>query len=155
MKILVFADTHGNTEFMQDMIFRKCPDMVIHLGDHSTDSNEVHCSFPDIPFYSVRGNCDMFSTAPDYDVIPLKTVNIFITHGHLYNVNYGVDSLVYKAQEENCKIALFGHTHVRYHEDIGGVKVVNPGTAGKGKVNTCAMLEINNYGAASVSFFEN
>ena len=61
-----------------------------------------------------------------------------------------MDSLVYAAQEAGCQLALFGHTHIPYHEDVGGVKVVNPGTAGKGRSLTWALLTICENGGIAV-----
>ena len=56
--------------------------------------------------------------------VQLGPVKAFITHGHLYNVTRNtVDSLVYAAQEQGAKIALFGHTHSAYNGEAGGVKV--------------------------------
>ena len=67
----------------------------------------------------------------------------FITHGHLYNVKYGMlDSLVYAAQEQGAKIAMFGHTHEADYEEMGGVKLINPGTAGAGRRFTYALVEV-------------
>ena len=46
------------------------------------------------------------------------------------------------AQEAECSIAFFGHTHRAANEEMGGVKLVNPGTAGQGRVLTWAWVEI-------------
>ena len=53
-----------------------------------------------------------------------------------------LDSLVYAAQEQNCSLALFGHTHLPEYTEMGGVTVINPGTAGKGRKLTWALVEI-------------
>lgn len=143
MKAAVFSDTHSNTELMHEAVRRTRPDVIIHLGDHDRDTVELRHEFPEIPLYSVRGNCDLFSDAPDTDVVPLGPVKAFITHGHLYHVEYNhVDSLVYAAQEKECKIAMFGHTHSALNETLGGVTVINPGTAGKGRNLTWALVTV-------------
>ena len=86
--------------------------------------------------------------APEKDVVQLGPVKAFITHGHLYNVSYGrVDSLVYAAQEAGAQLAMFGHTHQAYYEQIGSVQVLNPGTAGRGRELTWALVEIFDNGA--------
>ncbi len=69
-------------------------------------------------------------------------VKAFITHGHLYNVDWNTDSLVYAAMEEGCSIAMFGHTHQAVNGELGSVKLLNPGTAGKGLKLTYAMVDI-------------
>lgn len=143
LKAAVFSDTHTNTLPALEVIRMWKPDIVIHLGDHSRDADEMCDEFPDIPVYSVRGNCDLASDAPDTDIVPLGPVKAFITHGHLYSVDYGtVDSLVYAAQEAGAAIAMFGHTHRAEYTEVGGVQVLNPGTAGKGRELTWASVEV-------------
>ena len=142
MKAAVFADTHTNTALMVEAVRRCRPDVIIHLGDHDRDTCILREEFPEIPLYGVCGNCDLAPAAPTTDIVPLGPVKAFITHGHLYNVNYGVDSLVYAAQEVGAKLALYGHTHEALYEEIGGVKVLNPGTAGKGRKLTWALVEV-------------
>jgi len=141
MKVAVFSDTHSNNELMLETVRRCRPDAAIHLGDHDRDAVELRV-------YSVCGNCDLMPLAPEKDVVQLGPVKAFITHGHLYNVNYGrVDSLVYAAQEAGAQLAMFGHTHQAYYEQIGGVQVLNPGTAGRGRELTWALVEIFDNGA--------
>lgn len=138
----VFADTHGSTALMLEAVRRCRPDLVIHLGDHARDAEVLRTEFPEIPLYSVCGNCDIARGAPEKDVVPLGPVKAFITHGHLYHVNWSLDSLVYAAQEVGAKIALFGHTHEPLNTEIGGVQLLNPGTAGKGRRLTWALLTV-------------
>lgn len=147
MKVAVFSDTHGVTGPMVDAVSRCHPDALIHLGDHDRDTAVLLNRFPEILLYSVAGNCDHFPLAPNVLTVSLGPVKAFLTHGHLYNVRYGhVDSLVYAAEETGCQLALFGHTHTPFHQDIGGIKVLNPGTAGKGRDLTWALLTINDSG---------
>ena len=150
MRVAVFSDTHSNTALMVDKVRQLRPDVIIHLGDHDSDTEILRLEFPEIPLYSVRGNCDMASDAPDSDIVPLGPVKAFITHGHIYDVNYGLDRLAYAAAEQDCKIAMFGHTHEAENSEIGGVKLLNPGTAGKGRDLTYAYVEVmDNGGIAS------
>ena len=148
MKVAVFSDTHSNNELMLEAVRRYRPDAAIHLGDHDRDAVELRHVFPGLPVYSVCGNCDLMPLAPEKDVVQLGPVKAFITHGHLYNVSYGrVDSLVYAAQEAGAQLAMFGHTHQAYYEQIGSVQVLNPGTAGRGRELTWALVEIFDNGA--------
>ena len=143
MKAAVFADSHGQTSLMEEAVHRTRPDVIIHLGDHDRDAAELRQRFPEILLYSVCGNCDLMPLSPARDIVPLGPVKAFITHGHLYNVKFGrVDSLVYAAMEHGAQIALFGHTHEVYNQQLGGVHVINPGTAGKGRKLTWALLEV-------------
>lgn len=143
MKAAVFSDTHTNTALMVEAVRRSRPDAIIHLGDHDRDTDILRREFPEIPLYNVCGNCDFYPSAPQTDLVPLGPVKAFITHGHLYNVDYDrLDSLVYAAQEQGAKLAMYGHTHRALYEEIGGVKVLNPGTAGKGRKLTWALVEV-------------
>lgn len=143
MKAAVFSDTHSNTDLMLEAVRRSQPDLIIHLGDHERDTAVLAREFPHIPLYNVRGNCDLAPSAPETELVPLGPVKAFITHGHLYSVEYDrLDSLVYAAQELGAKIAMYGHTHRALYEEVGGVKVINPGTAGKGRILTWALVEV-------------
>lgn len=143
MKAAVFSDTHSSTALMAEAVGRIRPDVMIHLGDLERDTQILRERFPDIPLYTVRGNCDICPLSPDSDVVPLGPVKAYITHGHLFDVKWGrLDSLVYAAMEQNCRIALYGHTHVPDYQELGGVKVINPGTAGRGRNPTFAVLEV-------------
>ena len=149
MKVAVFSDTHTNTARMVKAVRQTKPDAIIHLGDHQRDTLCLQEEFPEIPLYCVRGNCDISSDAPDKAVVQLGPVKAFLTHGHLYNVTWSTDSLVYAAMEAGCNIAMFGHTHVPENTEFGSVKVLNPGTAGKGRNLTYAVVEIfDNVGIA-------
>ena len=138
IKAAVFSDTHGNIEYALAAVRGYKPDLIIHLGDHAWDADDIHLEFPDIPMFRVRGNCDFATSAGDWEVVPLGPVNAFITHGHLYSVRYTTDSLVYAAQEQGCAIAMYGHTHIPDNSELGGVKILNPGTAGCGSYLTWA-----------------
>ncbi len=143
MKVAVFSDTHGVTTPMVRAIRQVRPDALVHLGDYERDTAVLLKEFPELPLYHVCGNCDYAPSAPNCLTVQLGPVTVFLTHGHLYHVEYGhIDSLVYAAQEAGAQLALYGHTHIPLHEDVGGVKVLNPGAAGKGREPTWALLEI-------------
>ena len=71
-----------------------------------------------------------------------------LTHGHNYNVNYGLMNLSYKAEEENAQIVLYGHTH-RYNVDyINNIFFLNPGSVSRprDKDASAAILNISESG---------
>ena len=154
MKAAVFSDTHGCTALMLEAIRRSRPDVIIHLGDYVRDTEEIMREFPGVPLYFVSGNCDIGSTAPMRDTVPLGSVKAFICHGHEYNVKYGIDRLVYAAMEADCRIAMCGHTHEAMYETLGGVTVINPGTAGRGRAPTWALLTVFDSGAFDCRILE-
>ena len=155
IRAAVFSDTHSATAMMLSAIRRCRPDVVIHLGDYERDAEKIRTEFPEVALYNVAGNCDMYPSAPNADIVPLGPVKAFITHGHLYNVtrNY-VDSLVYAAQEQGAQIAMFGHTHRAVNDQLGGVTVINPGSSGKGVAPTFALVEVFDNGAVSCEIRE-
>ncbi len=142
LRAAVFADTHANTARMLEAARRLRPDILIHLGDHARDAEVLRRDFPETPLYVVRGNCDIAGDAPDRLVIGLGPVKALLTHGHLYGVDRSVDRLVYAAQEEGAKLALFGHTHEALNVEIGAVQVLNPGSAGKGRPPSCGLVTV-------------
>lgn len=153
MKIAVFSDTHGVTAPMVQAVRDTSPDALVHLGDYERDIRVLLKEFPDIPLYNVCGNCDYAPSAPNSLTVSFGPVKAFLTHGHLYHVDYGrVDSLVYAAQEAGAQLALFGHTHSAFQKQVGGVTVLNPGTAGKGRTLTWALLEIFDNGGIAAEF---
>ena len=150
IRAAVFSDTHGNSFPMQEAARQAKADVVIHLGDHDRDAQLLRQAFPDRPLYSVCGNCDPAPLAPERLTVELGPVRAFLTHGHLYSVSaYQADRLVYAAEEQGARLALFGHTHRAFHEQVGGVTLLNPGTAGKGSDLTWAMVTIFDNGAIS------
>ncbi len=154
MRAAVFSDTHHNTAPMLEALRRCRPDLIIHLGDHDRDTLCLEREFPDIPLYRVCGNCDFAPIAPIADIVPLGPVKALICHGHSYGVDWGLDRLAYAAQERGCRLALFGHTHRAEQRELGGVQLVNPGTAGQGRRLTWALLEVLPNGGVAVSINE-
>ena len=143
MRAVVFSDSHSSVALMKEAVRRIRPDVIIHLGDNVRDAEELREEFREIPLYAVQGNCDIASSAPAADVVPLGPVKAFITHGHLYDVKWGrLDSLVYAAMEQNAQIAMYGHTHQAEYSEMGGVKLLNPGPAGKGRERTFAVVNV-------------
>jgi len=150
----VFSDTHTNTARMVAAARALQADVLIHLGDHDRDAEALRRQFPETPLYIVCGNCDFAPSAPEKAVVELGAVKAFLTHGHLYNVRWSVDSLVYAAQEAGAKLALFGHTHEPMNVEIGGVQVLNPGTAGKGRSLTCGLITVFDNGGIACEIRE-
>ena len=150
LKAAVFSDTHGNNFPMLEAAQGAKADVLIHLGDHDRDALLLRQAFPDTPVYSVCGNCDYAPIAPDRLTVQLGPVKAFLTHGHLYGVSRGqADWLVYAAQEQGAQLALFGHTHRAVYDQLGGVTLINPGTAGRGQELTWAVVTIFDNGAIS------
>lgn len=143
MKVLVFSDSHGRMLEMYDAIARENPDAVIHLGDCYEDAHELQYSEPDLPVYAVRGNNDWGMEVPDHRLIRLADVPIYLTHGHREGVSFTSSGRVpAHAAEQGCRMALFGHTHIVYHEIENGITVVNPGSISLPRMGTASYAVI-------------
>ena len=149
MLLAVFSDTHGNIEPMCAAIRAWQPDLVLHLGDYVRDAQTVRERFPELDLRRVRGNCDVgMRDEPEKLSLNVEGVEIFATHGHLYNVKYGLDSLRNAAWFSGAKLCLFGHTHQRLYMDMGGIQFLNPGSAGQGYELYGAQIVLENGTAA-------
>ncbi|MEG0594409.1 MAG: metallophosphoesterase [Christensenella sp.] len=127
---LVMGDTHGNKSAI-DAVLRKCGEVeyIFHLGDNCSDARyiDMNCR---AKLVFVKGNCDTGDAVDTLDEIVLMGQKILVTHGHLFQVKYSYDRLLYKAQESEAAAVLFGHTHKQYCEYCDGIWMVNPGSAG-------------------------
>ena len=90
LKILVFSDSHRSLIGMYRAIDQHKPQQVIHLGDLEQDIEEVAEHYPQLPFCTVPGNCDGWTTAPLKKQITLEGVSILLSHGHLWGVKGAV-----------------------------------------------------------------
>lgn len=127
-KIIIISDSHGDLDNVRKIMKKeKDADAVIHLGDLIGQDEQLK-EICKCPIYKVKGNGDFLSDNPISDVIEIAGNRIFITHGHHYGVNYGLDKLYYAAQEMECNIAMYGHTHVPDNSVYGGMIIVNPGS---------------------------
>ncbi len=153
MKIVVISDTHGRYRALYSpILLHDKADAYIHLGDGEEEVKRLLREFPDIAdrFHCVRGNCDHSSELPETKIIDIAHGHrIFATHGHRYAVNYTVDVLLASARENNCDIALFGHTHTRYANYVNGLYVLNPGSASRprdGWAPSYALIDVTSAG---------
>lgn len=129
MKIVVISDSHGRMLDVYDAVEHECPDAVIHLGDCYEDACELRHSYPDLPVYAVLGNNDWGADVPLQSVVTLEGVRIYLTHGHRDGAYFSSPGNVpVHAAEQDCQLALFGHTHIVYHAMHGTVEVLNPGS---------------------------
>lgn len=135
LRILVMSDSHGRNENVELAIAQVREEigefqMMIHLGDVG-DAREIE-SLAGVPCYIVRGNTDYDAKLLNANVIEAGGHRIFATHGHLYQVDMRLDLLRFAALENDCDIAMYGHTHVPYlEEDPDDVTILNPGSISK------------------------
>ncbi|MDE6557892.1 MAG: metallophosphoesterase [Clostridia bacterium] len=142
--ITVVSDTHGNLSALQKLfpVFDES-DYIIHLGDTSSDGQYIRRKFPD-KTYLLNGNCDPVKLGESELVLDIEGVKIFACHGDRYGVKRGYDNIAYKAEQEGCKVALFGHTHAPIEKTVGEITLFNPGTLRRYAPNTYLYLVIAN-----------
>ena len=128
MKILITSDTHGNLNSFEKAVNKEKPfDMLFHCGDVCGDEDMIRY-YAGSPCYLVAGNNDFWGGLPKFIKVKLDKHVIWMTHGHRYGVDFGLDKLYYKGLEEGADIILFGHTHRPVVEENEGVWLVNPGS---------------------------
>lgn len=128
MKILVVSDTHRNFAVLDEVVNNNLDsDLIIHLGDGEHEAHDVHNLHPEKPMIYVAGNCDYGFHRP-YQVVNASGYKIYCCHGHNEDIHSGLDVLVARAKAMDCKIALYGHSHLYRTEVIDDVFVMNPGS---------------------------
>lgn len=154
MRIIVMSDSHGSSEAVMKIVEKNIytADMFIHLGDGENDTWRALQKYPQIKMMQIRGNCDQSNTLPDKRIIETipdldnKPIKLLAVHGHLLDIKKGTDELLKAARENECRIALFGHTHRRYEACTSGIWVLNPGSCACPKGN-----EMPSYGYIDIS----
>lgn len=132
MRIGVFSDSHGDHASLARLLENMgVIDAACFLGDVARDAaflKDALAALPNRPpLYAVRGNNDFACDLPDNLLIELGGKRIWMEHGHR---SAGAMGLVYRAAEHQAEAALFGHTHEAFCRVVGGVLLLNPGSAG-------------------------
>lgn len=130
-KVLIFSDTHGDINRCLDIINTSDRvDAIIHAGDCVRDAEDLESIYSDIPIYYVRGNNDIFTTAPSHMTVIIDGARIYITHGHEQRVKYESSYSTLRAAAADAKpdLVIFGHTHIPYTSYDGAFTLLNPGS---------------------------
>jgi putative phosphoesterase len=166
---LVVSDSHGNTaaltavlDWAQNAGGASDFDAAIFLGDGVDDlaPASAHAGFA-LPWYTVRGNVDNNTSLPGSMVLEIpessRTASkLFLTHGNVYRVREGCQTLAASARANGAEAALYGHTHIPSCTVLGGIFLLNPGSIGRPRGNagpTFAVLECPAAGPLSARFF--
>lgn len=154
MKIIVVSDTHKNYSVLETAV-KKNPDadMLIHLGDGEHEFRDIERAFAQLPMVYVGGNCD-FGSHELTRVVQACGYKIFCCHGHTLGVHEGLSLLVDAAKQNDCKIALYGHTHLYRTEISDGVFVMNPGSLDSPRNHnkpTFGVIELNERGEVKMN----
>jgi hypothetical protein len=129
MKIGVISDTHG---FLDLKVFKLFAGVghILHAGDIGSAS--IIMELEQIaPVTAVNGNNDL-----DLRFGETKTIELaerkFLVH-HIVNPHAPSDKLKARFAREKPGAVIFGHTHKRFCETVGGILFFNPGYSGKPK----------------------
>ena len=145
MNILVFSDTHGELKralelYEQIASFAKI-DVIVHCGDMYSDAKELG-EILQKEIVRVPGNCDGCRERA-YKVIDIPSGKMLVTHGHMESVKHSMLPLLYLAEENGCNVVCYGHTHIPQNEQIGDIRVINPGSTSRprdGGNGSCAFI---------------
>ena len=131
MKILVVSDTHGDRSRVIDIyqkLNKESPvDVIVHCGDYATDARELQARLG-VHVAWVKGNCDDGFSDTDWSILETEAGNFLITHGHNEQVDFSKQNIYYKALENDCVGAFFGHTHRASYTEMDDVVLMNPGS---------------------------
>ncbi len=141
MKFLIASDSHGAlARIIEMMLTHPDIDNIIFLGDGDRDIDDIMAAYPEKTCHVVSGNCDHFSSRPDFDVFDICKVRILYTHGHRFQVKNGLASLKLGAKKLGAQFALYGHTHIPKTDESEGIIYFNPGSIRDGRYG---ILEIS------------
>lgn len=128
MRVLVISDTHSKHTNLEEVLKLEQPfDLAVHLGDAEGCEQQIQ-RMVKCPLEIVAGNCDFLSRLQQEKIIQIDQYQVFITHGHYYNVNAGYEDIKKEAWGRGCDIVMFGHTHRPMIEYGKNVITVNPGS---------------------------
>jgi len=129
MKLGIISDTHGFLDPRVEKIFAGV-DHILHAGDIGNPLIELELKFIS-PVTVVLGNVDHGLHFKETEMVTLADKK-FLLH-HIVNPRALSDPLKERIQRNRAQAVIFGHTHKKFAETVGGVFFFNPGYAGKPK----------------------
>jgi putative phosphoesterase len=152
MKIGILSDTHGNLPITGKCVavFRRYRvAAVFHCGDIGSFDVLKKLGELQIPVHAVLGNVDQFSNdwkyAPRPDGLQL--------HGRFGEIDLAEKCIALLHSDDRARFnacetsgdydfVLTGHSH-EFHDFMHeNTRCINPGTAGRGPPDTCAVLDL-------------
>ena len=152
MKIGILSDTHGNisTTAKAAAIFREAGvTTVFHCGDIGGMDVLAELAGAMEPVHAVFGNVDIHSS--DWKFFP---TNIGVQlHGRFGDIVCGDHRIALLHSDDRrlfnqtvaggeYDLVLTGHSHEVHDYAKGRTRCINPGTAGRGSPDTCAVLDL-------------
>lgn len=132
MKIGVISDTHGHLDPKIPKLFAGV-EHILHAGDIGFAS--IILELEEIaPVTAVYGNTDTGLHFKETEVVELAARK-FLVH-HIVNPQSPGERVKERILRAQPNVVVFGHTHKRFNETIGGILFFNPGFSGKPKFGT-------------------
>ena len=150
MRILVISDSHGRNDDVKGVLEQVGEiDMLIHCGDVERGDQYIR-DIAGCPVVMVAGNNDYYLDLPSEETIEVEGYRIWVTHGHPYYVNSGVDYLREYGEMHDVDVVMYGHTHVPFIEIGDDMTILNPGSISyprqAGRKPTFLLMEIDDMG---------
>lgn len=147
-KMLVVSDSHGDRDILVRLLehYQSDIDLFIHCGDSELPANDELFK----TYHVVAGNCDYDPAFKNDQLITFGKKRIWLTHGHLYQVNFSMENLKLASQQQRADFCFFGHTHRLGFELNEHCLFLNPGSISlpRGEYarlgGTFAIISVNN-----------
>ncbi|WP_168433238.1 metallophosphoesterase family protein [Pontiella sulfatireligans] len=156
MKVGILSDTHGNLPVVEKaarMQERAGVGAVFHCGD--IGGSDVLAELAGVfhplgvPVYAVLGNVDAYSS--DWKFFP-SNIGIHLL-GRFGEVEVAGKQIALLHSDDSRRFSqavhsgeydfvFSGHSHEVHDYMVGKTRCINPGTAGRGAPNTCAVLDL-------------
>ncbi|MEA2068358.1 MAG: YfcE family phosphodiesterase [Verrucomicrobiota bacterium] len=152
MKIGILSDTHGHVPSTGNAVgvFRKAGvSAVFHCGDIGSLDVLTELAGLGVPVHAVFGNVDIHSK--DWKFFPAHAdVQL---HGRFGDIELEGKRIALLHSDDRRRfnqtvssgeydLVLTGHSHEIHDHTVGRTRYINPGTAGRGMPDTCAVLDL-------------
>lgn len=128
MKLGIMSDSHYNLNAIDDAVcLADDVDCWFHAGDSIEDAKYLE-KLSGKKVYAVTGNVDWTYEGPNNLLVSIAGINIFLTHGHAYNVKTSLDYLNEQIEDLNVDLIIYGHSHIGLQKTIGNRLFINPGS---------------------------
>lgn len=158
MKIIVFSDSHGDPKALSAALEKNIAglDLCVFLGDGTDDMEYALSAYPTLARVIVSGNREEYLTSFLSAAVPPREcefeaggLKFLALHGHRpANVKSGLGGTAKYAAAKGADVVLYGHTHIKDDRVIDAgdrkVRMINPGSAGRGSERSYALLNIEN-----------
>lgn len=141
-KIGLISDTHGHLHPDTFKLFAGV-DVILHGGD--VVKKDILTELAAIaPTYAVVGNCDpLWGDVPTEQHLDLPCGRVVVLHSHLVDDrDRNADGLAALFLAENPVLIMYGHTHRQLITKVDDCWVVNPGPAGKARLQDTPSLMV-------------